>query len=290
VVTAKHCVKNLSITEEVGFAIGPNSRQPVKVVPIVVTEWEQGVSGGFISMGSDVAVAHLEAPINDVQPFAIGTALAQADVSTRFVAMGYGSQDIQGTSGTRKAGSMTLKGTEGKVFELAFGSFDAFKKKIPEISDIAYLVGDPNTPQGEQRAREIYDGRTLIKDYEAYLGNGAGDAQTCHGDSGGPLIRRVNGKSTVFGVVSWGHHRTGSFCDHGGVFASFGPKTQDFLTAALAWVDPCDGMSSKGSCDGDVAVRCSARVEGVRRILRTDCAELGLTCGTGSDGQVDCVE
>jgi hypothetical protein len=240
-------------------------------------------------MGSDVAVGHLETPLTDVKPFEIGSFGAE-DVNRRFVALGYGSQDVQGTSGTRKAGSMTLRGTQGRVFELAFGSFDAFKKKIPEISDLSWQVGDPNTPDGERRAREIYDGRVLIANYEAYLGNAQGDAQTCHGDSGGPLIRRIDGKNTVFGVVSWGHHRTGSFCDHGGVFASFGPKTRDFVTAALAWKDPCDGTNAKGACEGDVAVRCSSRSEGVRRLLRTDCAELGLTCGKGTDGQVDCVE
>jgi hypothetical protein len=272
-----------------GFAIGPDARYPSRIIPVLAHEVEPTVSGGFLQKGSDVAVLHLEKPVKDIEPWALAT-LASTDVGRRFVGIGYGTQDSAGTSGTRRAGSQTLRGTDGRIFELAFGSFDAFKAAVPRISDLQYIVGDVTTPDGERRAREVFDGRVLLPGYEVLVGNAAGDAQACHGDSGGPLARRVNGKNTVFGVASWVHHSTVgyAFCEFGTVYAAFGPATQTFLTKALAWSDPCGDLTVKGRCEGDVAIRCAAKSEGLRRELRTDCADLGLTCGTGVDGQVVC--
>lgn len=289
VLSAKHCVESVG-QGDFAFAIGPDARNPTRIIPVLAYETETTISGGFLQKGSDVAVLHLEAPITDIEPFA-WTALEPSDVGRRFVGVGYGTQDVAGTSGTRRAGSLTLGGLEGRVFELSFGSFDAFKAQVPNIADLQYIVGDVKTSDGERRAREIFDQRVLLSGYEAFLGNAAGDAQTCHGDSGGPLVRRVDGKNTVFGVVSWGHHSTlgYAFCSYGSIYASFGPATQAFLARALAWVDPCGDLTVQGRCEGDVAVRCAAKSEGPRRTLRTECAELGLTCGPGTDGQVACL-
>jgi hypothetical protein len=53
-------------------------------------------------------------------------------------------------------------------------------------------------------------------------------------------------------------------------------------------VDPCEGLLAEGECQGDVAVRCTAPDEGPRRVVATECAELGATCVVGSAG-AECV-
>ncbi len=52
--------------------------------------------------------------------------------------------------------------------------------------------------------------------------------------------------------------------------------------------DPCEGLPAEGTCDGTVATRCSTPEEGPRRVVSTDCGELGLTCEI-ADGQAACV-
>jgi len=68
VVTAEHCTASLAPTAEFGFALGPDGRNPIRVIPVVAFEVESTVKGGFINLGSDVAVLHLESPIRDVEP------------------------------------------------------------------------------------------------------------------------------------------------------------------------------------------------------------------------------
>jgi hypothetical protein len=53
--------------------------------------------------------------------------------------------------------------------------------------------------------------------------------------------------------------------------------------------DPCEGLPPEGVCDGTTAVRCSLPEEGPRRVVSTDCAILGMTCGL-EDGAVACVD
>ena len=183
---------------------------------------------------------------------------------------------------------MTFGGTGGRLFERSFGSFENFLGAVPSIEDLRWEVGDVTTELGKQRAREVYDRRVLLDEHEGFFGYREGDAQACHGDSGGPIFRVVDGKRTVFGVTSWGTHRFGAFCDFGGVYAVLSPTVYAFVEKSLAWVDPCDGLPQAGRCEGTVAVRCSTLREGVRRRLATECADLGLVCGAGADGQVNC--
>jgi hypothetical protein len=287
VLTAEHCIQNIGFTTEIGFAIGATASRPKKVVSVVALESEQSVKGGYLGLGSDVAVLHLGEPVKGVEPLTTGV-LAAEDVGRRFIGIGFGTQDVQGTSGTRRGGSMTFGGTGGRLFERAFGSFEGFLAAIPNIDEIRYQVGDTSTSYGLAQAQALYDGRVLLDDYEGYFGGQNGDAQSCHGDSGGPILRIVDGKKVVFGVTSWGTHRFGSFCDYGAVYGVFGPATRAFLTTALEWVDPCEGLTTSGVCNGTAATRCSAPKEGVRRKLVTECADVGLACGAGADGQVTC--
>ncbi len=62
------------------------------------------------------------------------------------------------------------------------------------------------------------------------MGTDEGDPQPCSGDSGGPLLR--NGK--VFGVASGVLRSSERVCDHGTVYATFGPEVLDFIKRVLS--------------------------------------------------------
>ncbi|HEY5957451.1 MAG TPA: hypothetical protein VIV60_12885, partial [Polyangiaceae bacterium] len=232
-------------------------------------------------LGSDVGVAHLGAPVTGVTPMAVGS-LGEADVGKRYSVLGYGIQNNFEDKGTRKAGSLTLRGFGGNYADYAFGGLEAFLKAAKNMPAFEGL--------NDEMLTMIYGELDLLPEYQAFLGGRTGDAQPCFGDSGGPLVGMQGGVRTVYGNVTSGFGSNRLLCDFGGVFAMFGPAARAFLQNALAWVDPCAGVSVKGRCEGDLAVRCTTRAEGTRRISETDCGLLGQTCGLDSTGTVACVD
>lgn len=286
--TAKHCLMDLDYSSqytEVGFAVGPDASNPTAVYPIVDWEWESEVAGDPYSLlsdlGSDVGVAHLGSAVTGVTPMAIGT-LHDSDIGQRFTALGFGIQNNNYDDGTRKAGSLTLRGIGGNYADYLFGNLEGFLKGAQKMPDFAGLP--------EWELTQIYDELNLLPEYQAFLGGRPGDAQPCFGDSGGPMVAMRNGQRTVFGNVTSGLRSSRLICDWGAVFAVFGPATQSFLQNALAWVDPCAGVTVQGKCEGDLAIRCTDRSEGQRRLSETDCGLLGQTCGLDETATVACVD
>ena len=107
-VTAKHCVEviplAMSLGYKLGFAVGPDIRRPKRVYELAAFETAPGDEGGFVEMGRDVAVLHLEHPLPpELKPLDIGT-LSDEDIGKAFAAIGYGIQDNAGTDGTRRLG------------------------------------------------------------------------------------------------------------------------------------------------------------------------------------------
>src|SRR5262245_8418701 len=92
-------------------------------------------------------------------------------------------------------------------------------------------------------------GQRLLAGVEAWFGGDDDDADLCHGDEGGPVVRTVAGKRTVFGVASW-------FPEHcfGGAIYSI---VNDAVDTLIARETACPLVPAEGVCDGDVAVRCS---------------------------------
>lgn len=267
VLTAKHCARILKRAPELReastfFAMGPNTKEPTRLVPLAEHFDAPGDEGGFVHMGRDVAVVELAEEITDVEPAELG-ALEERMVGESFEVVGYGFQDAEGTLGTRKKGTVPLSALEGKVFAEAFGSFEAFHAWIGELfpqeqpqgeaaelglTDAGTLVAmfaDESDLEAEAEAmgereqerpardeaywRKWYDETKLLAGYEAFLGREPGGAQPCFGDSGGPLLRITDaGALKVFGVASGGL-RANEACDHGTVFATFGPEVEAFL-------------------------------------------------------------
>lgn len=282
VLTAKHCVLSdlenpssptfLAIGGKIEFRIGYDARLSTRDVAASDVHVCELASGGTAGLGCDVAVLRLREPVTDVTPIPVATTALGAElVGQTFTGVGYGTQDARSTiSGTRRMASLQLQATTGPGLHAAFPTYEEFASFVDraEGAGFAASMGD------YYRAR--YDLR-LLDGYEAQLGGAAGNAQVCHGDSGGPLLKVVDGKLAVFGVASTVVGGVKAVCQNAGsVYATFGSSAQTLFAAAAS--DPCDGVPAAGACEGDVAVRCSRADEGERRVLRTDCSLLAQRC------------
>jgi hypothetical protein len=282
IVTAKHCIGDASRQGRPGFSlyfvIGPDRLEAQRHVSVI--DWLTDESGGdgWNGNGHDVAAMILATPIDDIAPVAVAAPRLE-QIGRRLSVLGYGIRDETRASGTRRAGVVTLNALEGKVYESMFhGDFAAFRSW--------YLEDEPAA--SERVLREAYDATLLLPGYEAHVGARPGDAQPCHGDSGGPLLESVDGHYVSYGVTSGGVRSQHAICTGGAIYATFGPDTLDLLARAQRWEDPCEGVSVRGHCEGDVVHRCSALSEGSRALVVDDCAAMDATCVTDDEGRAAC--
>ena len=290
VVTAKHCAVIFPQAESAGFVVawaaGPRAEAPDELIPIVAADSAPGDVGGFVGMGRDVAVGYLEHP-TAISP-AVPKLLTPALVGQAMVSIGYG---VYGASGAaddqRRIGRETIAATEGRVFEVMFGTFEDFVEWAftGQVTDQDFLATvSPDDPFIEQ-LRVIFDTQILFDQHEVVTGLSPSDTQSCFGDSGGPLARFSNGTWETYGVVSGGLGSLRSACDFGGVFSSFGPQSLAFLQAARQWSDPCGDVTAAGACSDGQAQRCeTSLVAGIRRLATQDCTAAGLPCVSNEQG------
>ncbi|HKP62517.1 MAG TPA: trypsin-like serine protease [Polyangiales bacterium] len=308
VLTARHCLPTLRSVTERGavplFTRGPDAHAPDDWREVIAVEGAPGDVGGVLGQGHDVAVLHLVRPFS--APRTVGVSkLGDTPVGTAFVAIGYGISDNDQTEGTRLVGQVHLNAVAGRTFEAQFDSFEAFYeaqaggRALPEACANTRAVApnrdeplpDPAVdPCGFAAVlRYVYDTERLEDLGEVVVARTAGDAETCHGDSGGPLIRADDsGALIAFGVVSAGPNGKDQICDRGTVYATFNDDVLNFLHEATQWTDPCVGLPAGGMCDGSLARRCTRMIEGPRRVVELDCRTLGLGCSMDEKRGADC--
>ncbi|MCG8425138.1 MAG: trypsin-like serine protease [Proteobacteria bacterium] len=273
VLTAEHCVGGLQGNEV--FLIGFDSGNPTRAVPIIGQMSETSLSGGFVGLGADVAVAFLGEPIEDIEPVKVGI-LAEEDIGSQFVVMGYGVRDNTEKAGQRYLGATNLRGIGGNHAENIWGSYEGFLEHFHELDD---RFVHPDGPE------ETYKSFALLDGYDVSFGHAAGNAGSCYGDSGGPMLRIKDGQMTIYAVVSGGVGTKSLICDWGGVYTAFGPVVQEFIKRSLA----CPMIPEEGTCNGlNTAVRCATPDEGGYRPLETDCSLVGLVCAKDSAGEIGC--
>lgn len=299
VLTAKHCVVEFSATSdgdggvgpitetrfseafEVYFALGFDALTSTRLVRVTGVDLCMHHSGGAAQLGCDVATYRLAEPVADVTPLKVLDKHVGPDlVGQRVTAVGYGTQDVGGTkNGTRKAGSVTVRAVTGNAYAVLFPTLDQFGDAIERDEGPAFVTNNAAA------ITQLYD-TPLEEGYELFAGGAPGDAQVCHGDSGGPILQRIGDELVVVGVASTvAISGTKLRCNLGGIHATFGPKAQELLARSAA-PDPCEGVPPAGHCEGDVAVRCTDATEGPRRVTRTDCAAVLTRCVSGEDGGV----
>lgn len=288
VLTAKHCATSgpgetpRLAEEKIFFAVGADVHQPKQVIEAVDVLTSPINEGGMVEYGSDVAIYILEKPVEGVTPMPwLDHHLTKEQVGSKFTAVGFGIQDRDRTSGTRKAGTLTLQAVDGQPMHTLFATEEDLVKHMAQHETQDWL------DRNKDRLAKFYD-FTLLEGHEAYLGMGDGDAQPCSGDSGGPLVANLDGKLTVVAVVSGSFKGATYPCSTvGEAYATLGDKVQPMIESATG---PCEGVPVEGRCEHfTTAVRCVGTNEGPQKITRTDCGGLGQACEM-VDGKAACVD
>jgi len=143
VLTSRSCAQLFEQTKydnyvSIQFAIGSNPTQSTRRITVVDAEYAPVVDGG--TSYPDIGVLHLGEAVTDVATFAVNV-LNDDLIGKPFAAVGYGNSDLSYRYGTRRAGSLVLRGTSGLLYPMVFDSFDA-------LYDYVLSTGNYPTPYG----------------------------------------------------------------------------------------------------------------------------------------------
>jgi secreted trypsin-like serine protease len=223
VLTAKHCVLAEGFSgsgEQLSFAVGPDANQPLMTQTLTIEHLAEPATGGVSELGSDVALLRLDQPILDVTPLEVAREpLASEALGSQLTAFGYGTDVGCGYSAAsstlRRQGTEELRARRGNVFDRIFGSHDLYLNVALRSKDRA-------------SAELRYQNGWLLEGREAWLEASAEGAQTCFGDSGGPIFSAASGspaQPSIVGVTSWSYASASEICAYGTVLALLGPDT-----------------------------------------------------------------
>jgi len=315
ILTAKHCTIEIDMMSgsilrffdfyDMYFDIGNDSNH-ARSVKIVDATWSPVMNSGALGLGSDLGIYHLETAVSDVTTFPVLNGGPTKDMlGQKATAIGYGVQSnlenlgVVADNNLRKAGSTTITALSGNFLQLALG-MDYKTYYDLTMADLVAYYGKEAVDGCEADAdckasldasiQASYDANNLNPGYEFWSSRQAGDVVTCYGDSGGPLLKKINGKQTILAVVSWGTGSDNLACDYGTVYSTVGPISDKWVADNTNWTDPCGGTSIVGSCQGNTVVRCTGKGEGLRALQQYNCEDVDQTCTTLANGNAGCTD
>jgi hypothetical protein len=184
-----------------------------------------GPKGLLLDGGRDVAVAYLASAPTGIKPVKLGQ-FEHDMLGEQFKFVGYGIYDFAGTYGHRFAGVGTARALKGRWYELLFdGDYEAYLEW--------YFTDSAAAIPSEEEAEEWWDIYRLENKYELLAGGLPGEAVTCSGDSGGPLLGKRGSHLTIYGVSFAGEQTFSTVCGLGSGYLVFNRKMLDFVEDAL---------------------------------------------------------
>lgn len=301
VLTARHCIRDLVLNNARVWAFGyePTDMTDATHAGRKLVGIREGFALGQAALcseregiswcGQDVALLALDEPIpaSEVTPLALrDTPLGPEDEGKQLAVAGWG----HGSATRRRVGPIRLLATSGKPLQKKFASVTDWHRHLGPY--FALLESQRATyPAYAARKAEIlayYDTLELSAGaMEVFSDFGGDDARTCYGDSGGPLLERIDGAYRIVGVTSAGLPmiRSGDACAYGGSFITIGPElraaVRQVVTDVSRWGRCAEWATGDDlwTCDGDIITGC---LPGAIRVnYRESCASYGKVCRKG---------
>lgn len=268
VVSARHCrvfaARDGADVDAVQFEVGPGGGKRRFTVVAELTTGRPGV--GMLGVGRDVAMLMLAEPVPSTlaKPIAVRERpLDASDVGRKLTGVAFDSVRVW----IKTIGRSTLDATEGRPYEKAFRSFAEMKA----AAEAQIEAENRSRPYGLALDLDeaAYASELSLEANEVHVGLGPhgrarGDVQFCRGDSGGPLLDRVDGHYELVGVITGGE----GACVLGGVVTRL--DAEDVRTLARCGAGPapwswaCDPAKSAGPskakrCASGTRVSCGGR-------------------------------
>lgn len=188
----------------------------------------------------DIAFGELAKPVPleklKIQPMVIRNLRWNAkDLENTYTHIGYGVQVAFGESheleNKRQMAKLRVTSAEGNALLNLFGNQEKLEAYLsahhPDSIEAGSLEGILNNAELlEKYSVHAWDPRGR-ENLQEIVPPTDGWQDTCFGDSGGPLLKEVNGKISIVGVVSHGMDRICS--PFGTKFVTFGPKVVDVV-------------------------------------------------------------
>jgi len=173
--TAAHCVADQMFKGPAKFSaiLGTDLRDKAntKVVKVKEVRWDKEFNDKALASGHDIAVAILETPITDIAPIPFNTKpLTKASNGQPLRITGYGLANGNEQIGIGGGGDKSSAGIKRVA-----------KTKQISVTDVTVEIGSKSP-----------------------IGWIWGEANICSGDSGGPVLAKVDGVETIIGVNSYG--------------------------------------------------------------------------------------
>lgn len=235
VLTARHCTPAIDQQPEASyFAFGSNAYAADRYVPVsdsfpyLNAPRSTEHPGLLFDGGRDVAVVYLKAPVGSVKPAKIGR-FEESMLGSQFEVAGFGYSETT-SPGLKFAGVATARSLEGLWYsQLFFGS-------KPAYFDWYFSDAFTSDPPSYQEANAWWSLFELEPGYEMLAGGLEGEAVSCFGDSGGPLLRGTSASDmTVYGVGFASEASKSKRCDLGSAFVPFYQQDIiDFVNLAVS--------------------------------------------------------
>lgn len=226
--TARHCVESFYFDSDPAFsnyvAFGRDAYAPKREVKIAsVLAAPRGPRGLLGDGGRDMAVLYLESAPQGIKPAQLGK-FKSSMLGRKFRIAGYGQTEAF-TSGAKYEGRVTARALSGDWYPLLFNDdYQAFESWYWTDASLASAT--------EEEEALWWSGGlyALEAGYELLAGGLPGEAVSCWGDSGGPLLQGRSARDlTVYGVSFAGEGSIAQNCALGGGYAVLN-------TEMLAWV------------------------------------------------------
>lgn len=174
VVTAAHCVFDISNSEDIQVVVGVSDLRTLPYASrIAVAGFIYNPNFNFDTLDSDIALIRLAKPVSNTPlPFITPSLMSQVYAGKTMRVTGY-------------------------------GYLDGSSKELPNQLQTALLPYVDHTVCND-RMSLLLQQTNSVTNSQICAGSGNGSIDACNGDSGGPLSTSINGVTYLTGIVSWG--------------------------------------------------------------------------------------